>query len=294
MVETRTVLVGGATGNQGGALARQLLRRGHRVRALTRKPNGPAAAALRRAGAEIASGDLDDPVSLRVAATGADAVFVVATPFEAGPEGETRQANNLIDAAVAASVPHIVYSSVASADRGTGVPHFESKFAVEQHLRASGARYTIMAPAMFMDMLLAPWSMPSLQEGWIGAPLAPDVPTQRVAVTDIGAFAALVIEQPERFAGQRIEIAGDASTGPELAARLGRHIVREVRYVVTPIDQAGDEDLATMYRFLADEGYRVDIEALRRAYPEVGWHDLDDWAAEQAWAALLRPDGVAR
>ncbi len=224
---------------------------------------------------------------LEAAADGADAVFVVATPFEAGPDAETRQAQNLIDAAVAARVPHIVYSSVASADRGTGVPAFESKFAVERHLRASGARFTIVAPVNFLDMLFAPWALPTLREGWIGAPLAPDLPVQRVAVADIGAFTALVIDQPERFVGARIEIASDVSTGAELAAGLSRAAGREVRYVQTPLEQAGGEDLVKMYRFLADEGYQVDVPTLKRAYPEVGWHDRDTWAGTQDWSSLM-------
>jgi len=292
MTEAKRVLVAGATGNQGGALSRELLARGHHVRALTRSPGGERAATLREAGAEIVPGDLEQPDSLAAAVAGVDAVFVVATPFEAGPDAETRHATNLIDAAVMARVPHVVYSSVASADRGTGVPHFESKHAAERHLRASGARFTIIAPAMFMDMLLAPWSLPGLRDGWIGSPVPTDVPGQRVAVADIGSFAALVIEQPDRFAGERIEIAGDASTGDELAATLSRHAGREIRHVETPMEQAGGEDLERMFRFLIDVGYQVDIAAVHRAFPEVDWHDLDTWAAGQDWTALLAPQGA--
>lgn len=293
MTEAKLVLVAGATGNQGGALSRQLLGRGHHVRALTRSPGAERAAALREAGAEIVHGDLEQQDSLAAAVAGVDAVFVVATPFEAGPAAETRQATNLIDAAVAARVPHVVYSSVASADRGTGVPHFESKHVAERHLRTSGARFTIIAPAMFMDMLLTPWSLPGLRDGRIGSPVPADVPGQRVAVADIGSFAALVIDQPDRFAGERIEIAGDASSGMHLAAAVARHAGREISYFETPIEQAGGEDLERMFRFLIDVGYQVDIAAVRRAYPEVGWHDLDAWAAGQDWAALLSPQGAS-
>ncbi len=268
-----------------------LLQRGHRVRALTRNSDAQSADALRNAGADIVAGDLERPETLTAAVDGADAVFVVATPFEAGPEAETRQARNLIDAAVAAGVAHVVYSSVASADQATGIPHFESKYAVEEHLRASDARWTIVAPAMFMDMLLAPWSLPGLREGRMSAPIPANVPGQMVAVADIGTFTALVIEQPERFAGQRVEIAGDVSTGGERAIGISRHAGRSVEYRESPLEQAGDEDLIKMYQFLIEEGYQVDVSALRQSYPEVGWRDLDAWAAEQDWPALMSTDG---
>ena len=115
------------------------------------------------------------------------------------------------------------------------------------------------------------------------------MPGQRVAVADIGACVAMVIEQPDRFAGERIEIAGDASTGDELAATLSRHAGREIRYLETPMEQAGGEDLEKMFLFLNEVGYQVDIAALHDAVPEVAWHDLDAWAAGQDWTALLAP-----
>ena len=289
MAGSMNVAVAGATGNQGGAVARRLLERGHHVRGLTRHPDGQPANRLREAGAEILTADAEQPGSLVPAVTGADAIFVMASPFEAGEEAETRQARNMIDAAVAAGVPHVVYSSVASADRATGVPHFESKFAVEEHLRATGVPFTIVAPTAFMEMAIAPWALPALREGWTGEPLSPDVPVQRVALADIGAFAALVIEQPDRFAGARIELAGDWLSGAEQAATLSRYVGHDLRYVQTPIERAGSDDLQKMFRFLANEGYQVDIVRLRRDYPEIAWHDFETWAAEQDWSILRQP-----
>jgi uncharacterized protein YbjT (DUF2867 family) len=283
------VAVAGATGNQGGAVARRLLERGHHVRGLTRNPDGQPANRLREAGAQILAADAEVPGSLVPAVTGADAIFVMATPFEAGEEAETRQARNLIDAAVAAGVPHVVYSSVASADQGTRVPHFESKFAVEEHLRATGVPFTIVAPTAFMEMAIAPWALPALREGWTGEPLSPDVPVQRVALADIGAFAALVIDQPDRFARARIELAGDSLSGAEQAASLSRYAGHDLRYVQTPIERAGSEDLQKMFQFLASGGYKVDVARLRHDYPEIAWHDFEAWAAEQDWSILRHP-----
>ncbi len=293
MNEKKLVAVSGATGNQGGAVARSLLRRGHAVRALTRRPTGKPALALRAAGAQVMPADLEDRASLAAAVDGVDAVFVVATPFERGVDAERRQAENLVDAAAYAAVPHVVYSSVASAPRMTGVPHFESKLQVETNLTASQLPYTVVAPVMFLDMLLAPWSLPALRGGWIGSPLAAETSVQRIAVADIGAFVALVIEQPDRFVGRRIEIAGESSSGTELAAALSRHVGHEIRYVQTSMDQAGGEDLVKMYEFLAREGYQVDIPALRHEVPEIAWRDRDHWARDVDWTAVLRGAEVA-
>ena len=288
MSKSKTVLVAGATGNQGGAVAKALLDRGDHVRALTRSPDGPTAKRLRKAGADIITADLEQPASLRGPVEGIDAVFVVSTPFETGVEAEVRQASNLIDAAVAADVAHVVYSSVASADRGTGVPHFESKWAVEEHLRSTGAPSTIIAPTAFMEMLVSPWSLPGLAAGGqVGSPIPAHVSTQRIAMADIGAFAALVIGDSDHFVGQRIELAGDESTGTALAACLSRHVGRDVAYVETPINQAGSEDLELMFRYLAEVGYAVDVMALHASYPEIGWHDLESWAKAQDWKLLL-------
>jgi uncharacterized protein YbjT (DUF2867 family) len=142
-----SVLVCGATGNQGGALARLLLGRRHRVRAFVRRPGSPEAAELERSGAELAEGDYDQPSTVEEAARGVDAGFVVATPYEAGTEAEVRHGIAAAEAAREAGVSHLVYSSVASADRDTDIPHFDSKREVERHIEGLGVPYTIVAPS---------------------------------------------------------------------------------------------------------------------------------------------------
>ena len=126
------VLVGGATGQQGGAVARILLKRGHSVKALTRTPESEAAVRLGESGAELVQGSFDDRDSLEQAMRGVDAVYTMSTPFEAGLEAETRQGIMVADAAFSAGVAHFVFSSVGSADQKTGIPHFETKYRVEQ------------------------------------------------------------------------------------------------------------------------------------------------------------------
>lgn len=283
---TDPVLVTGATGTQGGAVARVLLERGHPVRALTRNPDQDSAKLLAKLGAELVAADFDDPASLRRAAAGTSAVFAMGTPFEAGPQAETRQGIALIDAAHQAGTGHIVYTSVASALDGTGVPHFESKAAVERHLATTGAAATVIAPVAFLENLLAPWVAPGLAEGRYGFALPGDVPLQQVAIADVAAFAALVLEQPARFAGQRVELASVEHTGEQVASALSRRLGHAVRYVEAPSDPA-NEDLHAMMEFFRTGGYSVDIPALHGAYPEIGWHNFDIWAAKQEFAGNL-------
>src|SRR5918998_731550 len=147
----RLVLVSGATGQQGGAVARSLLERGIGVRALTRDPEKPEARELVELGAEVASGDLEDRSSIERVLDGVHGVFSVQQVWETGFEGEIRQGVLLADAAKEAGVEHYVYSSVGSAHRETGIPHFESKWEVEEHVRASGVPYTVLRPVFFMQ-----------------------------------------------------------------------------------------------------------------------------------------------
>lgn len=283
-----TVLVAGATGRQGGAVARLLLERGHRVRALTRRPGSQAAAALHVLGAEIFEADLDDEASVRAAAEGADAFFLVATPFEEGVLAEVRQGRRAADAAKKAGVKHLVYSSVASADRNTGVPHFESKREIEKHVEALGVPYTIVAPAFFMENLLGPAALDGLRAGTLSLPLPPSRRLQMVAVADIAGFARLALERPGELAGRRVDLASDALTGPEIARALSQATGSAIDYAAAPVEavRARGEDFARMWEWLDRSGYAADVEGLRREHPELGWRDLGAWAREQDWSVL--------
>lgn len=288
MPKPLTVVVAGATGRQGGAVARLLLERGHRVRALTRRPGSQACAALHVAGAEIHEADLDDAAAVRRASEGADAFYLVTTPFEEGPAAEARQGRRAAEAARDAGVGHLVLSSVAGADRGTGIPHFESKREIEQHLRDLGIPHTVIAPVFFMENFLGPAFLGGLREGTLAMPLPPDRALQLVAVEDIAGMVGLALERPADLAGRRIDVASDARTGPEIAAALSHASGASFGYVETPLPRvrARSEDLARMWEWFREAGYRADPAGLRRDFPEVGWHDLDRWARDQDWTIV--------
>lgn len=296
MSDGKVVLVIGATGRQGGAIARKLLERGVGVRALTRKPGSPAGTELQRLGVDVRLGDLDDRASIGRAAEGVDSVFSVTTPYEAGMEAETRQGIAVANAAKEAGVEHLVYSSVGSADRATGISHFESKHEVERHIADLGIPFTVIGPVSFFENINSPWQLPALQQGMVVAGFPPDKKVQHVAVADIASFAVHVLERPDEFSGRRIDIASDAVSGTQQVETLSRVTGREIRYVQQSLDEIrgwGGDDLALMVEWIDGTGYDADIGELRRAYPEIGWHSLETWATEQDWGVLDAPAGQA-
>jgi len=276
------VLVAGATGRLGGPLAETLIDRGHRVRALTRDPGSAAAGRLRRRGARIVAGDLDDPPSLHRAAAGADAVFVLSTPHHGtGPAAEARQAITLADAAVAAGAGYLVYASAAGARQARGVPMLESKRQVEDHLATMPVPNAVIAPVYFMDNLAYPWNMAVLRAGRWPIPLPPDRPVQLIPAVDMARFAALVIERPGDFAGHRVELASDEVTGPEAARVLSGVLNRPIAHAPTVPGPLAS--MAPFFRWIAEVGFRADIRQLRTGYPQIGWQSLRHWAAERDW-----------
>ena len=271
------VLIAGATGQQGGAAAAQLLADGWRVRALTRHPSSAAAAALRRAGAEIVDGDMDDRASLDAALRGVYGVFSVQPAGFGGdftPNDEIRLGKNLADAARAADVRHFVYTSVGGADRESGVPHFQSKWLIEEHIRAVGLPATLLRPVSFMEILLSPYVR--LQKGTLSFIVSPNTPVQHIAVPDIGVFVAQAFNSFPAFVGQALEIAGDSFTMMEAAAAITAVTRRSIRYVQYPPELISENPVfAAILRFCETKGFAADIPKLRKLHPRLltfeGW-----------------------
>src|SRR5215207_2589118 len=278
----RLILVSGATGQQGGAVVRNLLERGFGVRALTRDPAKPAGRELADLGAEAVSGDLEDRASIEHVLQDVHGVFSVQQFFEAGYEGEVRQGVQLADAAKEAGVDHYVYSSVGSAHRETGIPHFESKWEVEEHVRASGVPYTVLRPVFFMQN----WEFmrEPILGGTLPQPLDPDKPFQMIDADDIGVFAAMAFENPDRWIGREVDIAGDELTMLEIAGTFSRVIGRNVDYFQVPwggFEEQMGEEYTIMYRWFDDQGYEANIAALRDEYP--GMSSFEQYLRGHGW-----------
>jgi uncharacterized protein YbjT (DUF2867 family) len=282
---SKLVLVTGATGKQGGAVARHLLRRGHRVLALTRNPESEKALQLARLGATLITGDFENAESIEKASGGVDAVFLMGTAYEAGVAAEVRQGIAAIDATKSAGVPHVVYTSVGAANLATGIPHFDSKFEIEKHLVASGLAHTIIAPVFFSENLLTMMGA-GLKTGKLAMALPAHRKLQHITVDAIGAFGALVIDQRAQFLGKRIDLASDELDGTEAAAVLSKVLGKPIEYVEVPVAAVRQQsaDMAMMFEWFDRVGYPTDIAALKRTYPTIPWTTFAEWAAKQDWS----------
>jgi uncharacterized protein YbjT (DUF2867 family) len=266
MAQKLTVVVTGSTGKQGGAVARGLLERGHKVRAVTRDPNSSQAKLLANAGATLVAASLEDTAAIMKALEGATSLFAMTTPF-GGTDAETRQ--GVAAAAAKAAGVHLVFTSVGSANRQTGIPHFDSKYEVEKYIANVGVRATILAPVSFMENLY--FAKEQLAKGIYAAALPPTRALAQVAVVDIGAVAVRLLEDAGRFTGKRFDLASDELTGNDALAILSRVTGRPFDYYQIPLDvirQRMGEDAAKMYDWLDRVGYTVDRAALRREFPD--------------------------
>lgn len=271
--KNKLILVTGATGRQGGAVLRHVHERGFSCRALTREPTSPKARSSVGPGIELARGDLEDQVSLTRVLDGVYGIYGVQSR-ESGVDAEIRQGVNLVDAAKRSRITHFVYSSVASADQGTGIPHFDSKFRVEQHLRGTGMQFTIVRPVFFMENWLS--MRQSIENGAIELPLDPATRLQMIAVDDIGGVVAMAFEHPGKWQGRAFEIAGDELSMSGVAESFSRVAGRDVRYRQVPWDEfenrAGRET-TVMFRWFQQTEYHVDVSAVRQEYPRLTTFD---------------------
>lgn len=230
----QTVLVLGATGQQGGAVVRALNGNSGAVRALVRNPDHPTARKLAADGVDIFHGDFGDAESLRMALAGADGVFSI-QPNSGEPDSgitdsdEVRFGKLIASLAVDAGVRHIVYSSASIISRGeTGIPNLDCKREIEEHIRGLPIAFTIVRPATFMELLARRdfWS-----DGHLISFFAdPDRRLELIAVDDIGRIAAAVLNDRDRFAGKSINLAGDELTATDIASAISQAMGRPISY----------------------------------------------------------------
>jgi uncharacterized protein YbjT (DUF2867 family) len=269
------ITVIGATGQQGGAVVNALLEHAVPIRAVTRNPNGDKARTLAHRGIEVVHADLEDVDAVRAAFDGAAAAFAMTThDGPDGPKHEIAHGRIIAAAAAHARLPFLVYSSVGGVDRGSGVPHFESKHRIEQLLREA-VRVTFVRPTFFMETL----RLMIQRDGdstKLAMPLPGDVAVQMISVRDIGRAAAAMLLAGDPVAP--VEIAGDEPTGEQVAERIAHRVGSPTTYVQLPLDVLGDEDLKMMFGWLAGvPAYRADFERTRELVGDV--EDLSRWLA---------------
>ena len=275
-------LVTGATGAQGGAVARALLARQQSVRALVRNPDSAAARVLHAAGAELFRGDMEDAASLAVAMHGAAGVFSVQVPDMKGDDSERRHGLALVQAAREAGVAQFVHTSVTGTAQRTSFPrwasgywsrkYWDDKWDVEEAVREAGfSSWTVLRPAFLMDNFALPksaWMFPHLNQGEIATTLLPQTRMQLVAADDVGAFAAAAFGDSAAFASQEIDLAAQALTMGEIAAALaGATGRRVVALSLTPgeaLARGLNPGWVRSQEWTNEVGYRADIAGLAR------------------------------
>jgi uncharacterized protein YbjT (DUF2867 family) len=296
--DKRSILVFGATGRQGGAVVKALLKAQWPVRALIRDSAAPEVAALHKAGVEIVHGSFSDTDVIRTAMRDAHGVFSV-LPGNLDQQDEVRFGTSIADLAAESAVAHFVYSSGASAgEKPTGVARFDAKPLIEAHIRTLPLVSTIVRPMIFMEMLVRPGY--GLDEGRFTFFLRPDQAMQLVAVDDIGKFVAAIFADKKRFGGQTLKIASDTVTGCALETSFTEATNRNIAYSRFSDEVlAANPDLAQMATSLIKGplSEHVDLNVMREINPEI--ISFRSWLAgsgrealDKALRAGVRPDDI--
>ncbi|MEV7864599.1 NmrA/HSCARG family protein [Streptomyces sp. NPDC088124] len=269
----KTVVVLGATGQQGGSVAEALRADGWGVRAVVRDPSGHRARSLSAAGVQTVRGDLGDPESLRAAFSDAHGVFSVQpNSGQAGTdvtdEDEVRFGAAVAEIAERCGVAHLVYSSAVTAGSSTGVAHLDTKNRVETRVRGRDIPSTVIRPATFMELLVTPDM--GLDRGHVSFLMRPDQAMQFIAVRDIGRIVAAVFGSPDRYVGRTMEIAGGTLTGNALAEHLTRATGRAISYSRLSDTLPARDEVLCKLEALVDDGRlagNANLDALRAEFP---------------------------
>jgi uncharacterized protein YbjT (DUF2867 family) len=292
-VMKNTILVFGATGAQGGSVARALLSRGRfNVRVITRKPDADAAKALRDRGAEIVQGDLDDTASLTAALDGVYGVYGVTNFWEHFAKEET-QGRNLVNAVAAANVKHFIYSTLPSITKETNgalrSPHFDLKAEHEELARSLNIPSTFIHVPFYFENFLAFFPPRPAGDGTyqFGFPQG-ETPLAAMSVDDIGDVVAPMFEDPQQWIGKVVKLAGDEIPPAEYADVMSRVTGKEVKYAHIPRETfaafgfPGAEDLADMFEYyrLHIPSRTKDVETCRALAPSL--QSFDTWAGKNS------------
>jgi uncharacterized protein YbjT (DUF2867 family) len=273
MLNGKTVFVTGATGNQGGAAVRHLLSKGFKVKALVRNPDSSRAKSLVQENVEIVKGDLNDPASYSNHLQNTDAVFCN-LHFSEGVDKEIRQGINLVTISREQRVKHLIYSSVVGCDLNTGIPHWESKFKIETHIKSTGIDYTILRPVSLFENLLLPQVKSRILKGKLVLPVRRDKVQQFIGADDIGRISAIILSNPEKYAGRTIMLASEQMDGNQLAAVFSKVLNRNIKFQQLPmfiVRLIMGKGLAKMFRWVNDNDLVIvkDIDELKNEFPEM-------------------------
>lgn len=283
MANSKSVFVSGATGNQGGSVARNLAAQGYHVRALVRDPASMSAQKLKHPNIEIVKGDLNDINSYKDLVKGMDVVYSVQT-FIHGVKKEIDQGLQLTNVAREHGISHLIYSSVVGADLATGVPHWESKGVIEKHIKQSGIPYTIIRPSSFYENFLFPQVKSRIVKGKFVVPLNKNSVQQMMSAEDVGFVVPTIMRDLHSFESKIITLGVEQMDQEEVARTFSRVLGKEVRYqrlpsLITRMAMGGN--LYKMFKWVDKNNaiFIEDLAAVQENYP--GLENLDHWIARK-------------
>jgi uncharacterized protein YbjT (DUF2867 family) len=279
MGNQRTIFVTGASGRQGGAVAKHLLSNGFRVRVLTRNPSSASLQILKQLNVEIVEGDLDKPGTFSKHLNDAYGVFCALT-YKNGTETETRQGIKLADVAKECGVSHFIYSSVIGADLHTGVPHWESKFRIESHIQAIGLPYTIIRPSSFYENFLIPQVRSRILKGKLPSPINKEKVQQFISTDDIGRIVTSIFINHEKYMNSEFAVAAEQMNMIEVAALFSECLHKKISYQKIPglvVRLALGKNVYKMLQWVNnnDSTFVKDLPAFRNEFP--GLISLKEW-----------------
>jgi len=275
----KTIFVTGATGRQGGAVARSLLNSGFNVKALVRNPASANAQILDHLGAEIIEGDLNNPASFSNHIKTADGIFCVLT-FKNGTALEIKQGFTLANLAKQYNINHFVYSSVIAADLHTGISHWESKYRIENHIKEIGLPYTIIRPTSLYENFLIPQVKKRILKGNFPSPIDKEKVQQFISAKDIGEISAAIFKNKDKYINKTFAIAAEQMSMGEVAKTFSTALNKKIKYQKIPaiiVRLILGKTVFKIVKWVNDhDGVFVkDIAAFRHEFP--GMTSLEDW-----------------
>jgi uncharacterized protein YbjT (DUF2867 family) len=273
MQNSKTIFVTGATGNQGGAVARSLLNNGFRVKALTRNPSSRAAQNLKKLDAEIVQGDLNNTDTFRNHIKNVDGIFTVLT-YENGIDKEIKQGIALANLAKEYDIKHFLYSSVIGADSNTGIPNWESKFKIENYIKQMNLPYTIIRPSSLFENFLIPQVKSRILKGKLASPVNKDVVQQFISSKDIGEISAAIFMDPGKYSGKTLTLAAEEMDMKKVADIFSEVLGKEIKYQKLPMvitRLVMGKNLYKMFKWVNENNavFLKDLERFRKEYPNL-------------------------
>ncbi len=234
MTNNKTIFVTGGTGNQGGAVARNLVQQGFTVKVLTRNTNSSKAQILKKLNIELIKGDLNNAESFRQHLKDLYGIFSVQS-FEDGVEKEINQGITLATLGKEFNVKHFLYSSAFGANLNTAVPHIDSKFKIENHIKQTGLPFTIIRPTSLYENFLIPQVKKGIRKGKLIQPINRDTVQQYIAAEDIGKAAAKIFQNSDTWLGKTIPLATEQLSTQEVADTFSNVLNKKIVYQKLPV-----------------------------------------------------------